>query len=67
VVLGLATVALRSAVPYGAGEFGARTGWPIDTAERLFWIAMFIAAGFFEELVYRGFAIPALRGRGVRS
>jgi membrane protease YdiL (CAAX protease family) len=40
---------------------------PRTTGQRLFWIAMSLTAGICEELVYRGFAIRALRGRGMRA
>ena len=34
---------------------------PVTSAQRIFWIAMAITAGFVEELVYRGYALTRLR------
>jgi membrane protease YdiL (CAAX protease family) len=66
VVLGLAAVVFREFAGYeNTDDLGLQVGWPANTTERLFWIPIYIAAGFFEEFVYRGVAIPALRGRGV--
>ena len=62
--LGLLAVTFRTAMPY---ESTWQTGWPVTTPERLFWIPVYICAGFFEELVYRGFAISALRGKGIAT
>lgn len=66
VALGLLAVVFRIALPYAnTDDLGFQIGWPVNTLERLFWIPIYIGAGFFEELVYRGFAIPALRGKSV--
>ena len=34
---------------------------PVTSAQRVFWVAMALTAGFVEELVYRGYAITRLR------
>lgn len=34
---------------------------PVSSAQRLFWIAMAVTAGFIEEIVFRGYAITRLR------
>ena len=34
---------------------------PVTSAQRIFWIAMAITAGFVEEFVYRGYALTRLR------
>ena len=66
VVLGLLAVLFRVFAGYeNTDDLGFQVGWPASTAERLFWIPIYIAAGFFEEFVFRGVAIPALRGKGV--
>ena len=68
VALGLFAVVFRIVVPYAnTDDLGFHIGWPVDTTERLFWIPIYICAGFFEELVYRGYAIPALRGKNVQT
>lgn len=68
VALGLFAVVFRIVVPYAnTDDLGFQIGWPVDTTERLFWIPIYICAGFFEELVYRGYAIPALRGKNVQT
>ena len=64
--LGLLAVVFRELVPYEMTDnSGIQRGGPITTPERLFWIPMFIGAGVFEEVVFRGFAIPALKGKGL--
>ena len=66
--LGLAAVVFRIVVSYAnTDDLGFQIGWPVTTAQRLFWIPIYICAGFFEELVYRGFAIPALRGKNIQT
>jgi membrane protease YdiL (CAAX protease family) len=41
--------------------------YPFTTAERAFMLFGSITAGFCEELIYRGFAIRVLQGRGMRT
>lgn len=38
---------------------------PVSLGERVIWAMMSITAGFCEEVVYRGFAIRLLQGRGM--
>ena len=66
--LGLAAVAFRQVVPYEmVDDLGLQIGWPASQPERLFWIIVCLFAGVCEELIFRGFAIPALESRGFRS
>jgi len=68
VVLGLAAVWFRTVAGYeNTDDLGFQVGWPASTPERLFWIPIYLAAGFFEEFVYRGVTISGLRGKGVPS
>ncbi len=46
----------------GTPFFGA--GSPVDTPQRLLWVAVAITAGLCEEFVYRGVALSLLRRRG---
>lgn len=65
-MLGVSAVGFRIFVPYESADgVGIPAGWPTNTLERFFWIPIYLCAGFFEELVYRGFAISALRGKGI--
>lgn len=64
--LGLAAVVFREVVPYEmVDNSGIQRGGPTNALERLFWIPVFLGAGVFEELIFRGFAIPALKGKGL--
>lgn len=66
VALGLLAVLFRELVPYEMTDnSGLQRGGPTDLWERLFWVPMFIGAGIFEEIIFRGFAIPALQGKGM--
>jgi membrane protease YdiL (CAAX protease family) len=66
--LGAAMVFLRAHDPRSPAPLTVATVMlPRRAPQRLFWIAMSLTAGFCEELVYRGFAISALRGRGMRA
>jgi membrane protease YdiL (CAAX protease family) len=68
VALGAALVFLRAHDPRPPAPITIATVmFPRTTGQRLFWIAMSLTAGICEELVYRGFAIRALRGRGMRA
>ncbi len=65
--LGLAAVAIRQIVPYeNVDDLGLQIGWPTSQPERLFWILVCLFAGVCEELIFRGFAIPALESRGFK-
>jgi uncharacterized protein len=75
----LALVAI--VVAMGAALIAVRQTWPIQEAppqdfmffypftlpERCFFIFMALSAGICEEIVYRGYAIRALQGRGCRT
>jgi membrane protease YdiL (CAAX protease family) len=66
VAIGLLLVGIREVVPYeNVDDLGYQIGWPADQRERLFWIVVCVFAGVCEELVFRGYAIPALRSRGL--
>jgi membrane protease YdiL (CAAX protease family) len=41
--------------------------FPATRGERVFWVFMSVTAGLCEELIYRGFAIRLLQGRGLRT
>ncbi len=65
VALGAALVLFREAIPY-LGDPGERdTIIPVGLAERSFFILIALSAGFCEELVYRGFCISGVSGRGL--
>jgi membrane protease YdiL (CAAX protease family) len=67
-VVGLALIVVRetSATNEGPPSEPSSHG-PATLGERLFWVFMSFTAGFCEELVYRGFAIRVLQGRGMRT
>jgi membrane protease YdiL (CAAX protease family) len=67
-VVGLALIVLRetSASNEGPPSEPSSHG-PATLGERLFWLFISFTAGFCEELVYRGFAIRVLQGRGMRT
>jgi membrane protease YdiL (CAAX protease family) len=68
--LGGAMVALRPwcAAPYdqAPAAFPAIM-YPATTLEAALWVFAAVSAGFCEELIYRGFAIRVLVGRGMRT
>ena len=66
VVVGVVVVAVRELACYAAVRPRALVFFPRGFAENLFFVPAAISAGFCEELVYRGFGITALVGRGVR-
>ena len=64
-VAGLLAVASRELLAYESTDhLGFQTGWPADLQQRVFWIVVSLFAGICEELIFRGFAIPALESRG---
>ena len=66
VIVGLVVVAVRELAGYTAARPHALVFFPRGFAENLFFVPAAISAGFCEELVYRGFGITALVGRGLR-
>jgi membrane protease YdiL (CAAX protease family) len=78
---GRIVVLVATVVAIGAALIAARQRWPIHTvppsdftffypftrAERCFFVFMALSAGICEEIVYRGYAITALQGRGWRT
>jgi membrane protease YdiL (CAAX protease family) len=67
-VVGLALIVLRETSPAIEGPPSEPSGMsPITLGQRLFWIFMSFTAGFCEEVVYRGFGIRLLQGRGMRT
>ncbi|QDU31961.1 CAAX amino terminal protease self- immunity [Anatilimnocola aggregata] len=68
VVVGGLLIAVRRAWPiFEAPPNDVRFYYPFTLAERCFFIFMALSAGICEEIVYRGFAISALQGRGWRT
>jgi membrane protease YdiL (CAAX protease family) len=64
-VAGLLAVGLRELFPYtNTDDLGLQIGWPVGKQEQLFWIVVCLFAGVCEELIFRGFALQALRSRG---
>lgn len=67
-VVGGALIALRTAFPIHEAPPGDwRVSYPFTLDERIFFVFLALSAGFCEEVVYRGFAITALRQRGWRT
>jgi membrane protease YdiL (CAAX protease family) len=66
VIVGVVVVAVRELAGYAAARPHALAFFPRGFAENLFFVPAAISAGFCEELVYRGFGITALVGRGLR-
>ncbi len=67
-VAGLALILLHESPAANDGPLSERSGMSPNTlGERVFWIFMSFTAGFCEELVYRGFSIRLLKGRGMRT
>lgn len=66
VIVGVVVVAVRELTGYAAARPHALVFFPRGFAENLFFVLAAISAGFCEELVYRGFGITALVGRGLR-
>jgi uncharacterized protein len=66
VIVGAVVILLRQSM--GAGEASTslrKIMYPGPVlAEQLLWVFMSFSAGFCEEVIYRGFGITALRGRG---
>ena len=66
--LGGAMVALR---PWCAPRYDEILDWmslyPVTTTESVMMVLAAVSAGFCEELIYRGFAIRVLQGRGMRT
>jgi membrane protease YdiL (CAAX protease family) len=62
--LGAGVVAFRELVPYGPGDGSRADVLPWDRTERVVFVLVSLSAGICEELVYRGFGLTALRGRG---
>jgi hypothetical protein len=66
--LGSAMVALR---PWCAPRYDEIPDWmalyPFTTTESVMMLLMAVSAGFCEEVIYRGFAIRVLQGRGTRT
>ncbi len=61
----------RHTMPPASGSTAQYPSWlqlfyPHTLSERCFWVVLSLSAGFCEELVYRGYAITALRQRGFR-
>jgi membrane protease YdiL (CAAX protease family) len=65
-IVGVVIVAARGLAGYSAPRPHALGFFPRGFAENLFFVPTAISAGFCEELVYRGFGITALVGRGLR-
>lgn len=63
-----AMVALR---PWCAPKYDEIPPWtalyPVTTTESVVMVLLAVSAGFCEELLYRGFALRVLRGRGMRT
>jgi membrane protease YdiL (CAAX protease family) len=67
-VVGGALIAVRHQWPiHDAPPDDWRFYYPFTLAERCLFVFMAISAGFCEEVVYRGFAIESLKGRGWRT
>ena len=66
VIIGIVVVGVRELAGYAAARPHALDFFPRGFAENLFFLPVAISAGFCEEFVYRGFAITALVGRGLR-
>jgi len=66
VTVGVVVVAVRALAGYDAARPHVLVFFPKGFAENLFFVPVAISAGFCEELVYRGFGIRALVGRGLR-
>ena len=66
VIVGVVVVAVRELAGYAAARPRALVFFPRGFTENLFFVTAAISAGFCEELVYRGFGITALVGRGLR-
>lgn len=65
IAAGAGLVALRRTWPAYEGPLEPWMGlYPVTLAEKVAWVGVSLTAGFCEELVYRGFAIRALQGRG---
>jgi len=64
--VGVVVVAVRALAGYDAARPHVLAFFPKGFAENLFFVPVAISAGFCEELVYRGFGIRALVGRGLR-
>ena len=66
VIVGIVVVGVRELAGYAVARPHALAFFPRGFTENLFFLPVAISAGFCEELVYRGFAITALVGRGLR-
>jgi membrane protease YdiL (CAAX protease family) len=64
IAVGVALIIYREFGPPAAPPTDAFSR-PVTLDERLVWLLVSLSAAFSEELLYRGFAITALQGRGI--
>ena len=65
-IVGIVVVGVRELAGYAAARPHVLVFFPRGFAENLLFLPVAISAEFCEEFVYRGFAITALVGRGLR-
>jgi membrane protease YdiL (CAAX protease family) len=64
VAVGVALIVYRALVPSNAVP-ASPSAMPVTVPDRAVWLLAGLTSAFSEELLYRGFAITALHGRGV--